>query len=59
MSEIIEQCKIELSGEDIETIVEAHIISTMEKKGYELESGIKQDGEYWPSMLYRGNKKQV
>jgi len=55
-SELIEQCKIEVSSEQAEQIVRDYIEARMISNGYKLINEVKQDDNYWPSVLYRGDK---
>jgi len=57
MSDLVEQCKIELTCDEIENIVARFVENKMEKEGYTLTQSTNQSDGYWPTMLYRGEKK--
>lgn len=54
MPKLIKQIKLEITGQEIEKLVEDHARQLMREQGYELDYSRNESEQPFPDMMYRG-----
>jgi len=56
--EIVNEAKIELTGEECERIVQTFVEKKFSDSGFDLSYSRNESESPWPDMLYRGKEKE-